>query len=651
MQKAITPHAPIPHSTDRIAGLDGLRALAITLVLAFHLFPEVAPYGYLGVDIFFVLSGYFIAQQIGCPDANISRYLLRRILRLYPVLVTVIACTLIAGWFLLLPEDYKALGYHSLTGLGFLTNQIPPNADGYFSPRADQLPLLHLWSIGVEMQVYLTSALLLPLATRLVSLRWVLSAAILFGLHSLYTGLNDPTCNPFYDPAARIWQFALGGMVATLTARPGWARATLPLCLTLLVVILVPTPDIALPQARSIAVTLLTAALIHALTQGGNTALSTGPAPKLGQISYSLYLWHWPVLVLWTVSDLNGTDSTDRLVILTLSVFLSFLTWRALERPAQRRDRTPLPSVILISLVAPIAIVAASISLAGGVAKRLPTEALEIYASVQPAHDLAQTCHSFTTGIVPPKRACRFNADQGQITTAVLGDSHAMVLAGGLARTGLPFVEYSFSGCVPTTRIYPESHGPACSDWVSDAMDLILDDPEIRTVIVAARWAFYTEPRFDNGRGGRDVHPDTVMRDRKTGTAVGRDEVEQAMAATLQRITQSGRNLLLYYPGPTFGWNIRDTHSLALWRDTPLDTGIALSVLLDRQSGMRRMLDTVTGESIARYDPLPRFCQGNLCQPQAADGTLLLDDQDHLSRAGADMMAHDIRDLLKSRGW
>ena len=651
MQQAITSLTPIPHSTDRIAGLDGLRALAITLVLAFHLFPEVAPYGYLGVDAFFVLSGYFIARQIGRPDANIPRYLLRRIVRLYPVLIVVITSTLIAGWFLLLPEDYKALGYHSLTGMGFLTNQIPPNADGYFSPRADHLPLLHLWSIGVEMQVYLASALLLPLATRFIPLRWVLSAAILFGLHSLYTGLNDPTCNPFYDPAARIWQFALGGMVAKLTARPSWARATLPLCLTLLAVILVPTPDIALPQARSIAVTLLTAALIHALIQGGHNLFNTGVAPKIGQISYSLYLWHWPILVLWTVSDLNGTGITDRLAILTLSVFLSFVTWWGLERPAQRRNRTPLPSVILISLAAPIAIVAASIFLADGVAKRLPREAQEVYTSVQPAHDLAQTCHSFTTGIVPPERACRFNADQGPITTAVLGDSHAMVLAGGLARTGLPFVEYSFSGCAPTTRIYPDSHGLACADWVSGAMNLILDDPEIRTVIVAARWAFYTEPCFDNGRGGRDVHPDTVMRDRETGTAVGRDEVEQAMAATLQHITQSGRNLVLYYPGPTFGWNIRDTLSQALWRDTPLDTGIALSVLLDRQSGMRTMLDTVTGESIARYDPLPLFCQGNLCQPQAANGTLLLDDQDHLSRAGADMIARDIRDLLNVRGW
>lgn len=651
MQQAITSHTPTSNSTDRIAGLDGLRALAITLVLAFHLFPEVAPYGYLGVDIFFVLSGYFIAQQIGRPDASIPRYLLRRILRLYPTLILVIASTLVAGWFLLLPEDYKALGYHSLTGLSFLTNQMPPNVDGYFSPRADHLPLLHLWSIGVEMQVYIASALLLPLATRFISLRWVLSAAILFGLHSLYTGLNDPTCNPFYDPAARIWQFALGGMVATLPARPALTRATLPVSLILLAVIISPAMGNEPTQLRSLVTTLLSAVLIHAITQGGHSLFNAGLAPKLGQISYSLYLWHWPILVLWMHADLNGTGTGDRLAILTLSVFMSFVTWHLVERPAQRTRRAPLVSVILISLAAPLALVAASLFLADGVAKRLPPAAREIYSAVAPAHDLARTCHSYTTGIVPPERACRLNQDQGTITTAVLGDSHAMVLAGGLARTGLSFVEYSFSGCAPTPALYPESHGPACAAWVEEALDLILTDPEIRTVIVAARWAFYTEPRFDNGRGGRDVHPDTVMRARETGVTVGSETVEDAMASTLARIAASGRNLVIYYPGPTFGWNIRDKMTLAAWHDRSLETGIARSLLLDRQSGMRAMLDRIQGDKIARYDPLPRFCQGEMCQPTGADGSILLDDQDHLSRAGADMIARDLRGLLTTRRW
>ena len=223
-----------------------------------------------------------------------------------------------------------------------------------------------------------------------------------------------------------------------------------------------------------------------------------------------------------------------------------------------------------------------------------------------------------------------------------------MALAGGLARTGFPFIEYSFSGCAPTPELYPETHGAACSDWVKQTLQQIEKDPSIETVIIAARWAFYTEPRFDNGRGGRDVHADVVMKDAATDETVSDLRVRRALNATIVRLHSQGRRVMIYYPGPTFGWNIEKTLARSLWRAEPVDLTVPRRALEERQAGMRQMLDSIQGTNILRYDPLPRFCDADTCRPIASNGVILLDDQDHLSRKGADMIATDLLRLLNA---
>lgn len=593
--------------------------------------------------MFFVLSGYFIVAQIGRPDANVLTYLGRRLIRIYPALIVVLASCLAVGWFLQLPSDYMRLGQNSIIGLGGMTNVFPPLSAGYFAARADTHPLLHLWSLSVEIQIYFAAALILPIMTRFISARGLMIIIFAVSLAWLELGLRPQGANGFYDPSARAWQFALGGFVATLGHCKSKHIANL---LTLILFAIAVSPVSPLSEANGLILSVVTALAILTLRGSSSAALSSPPLASLGRISFSLYLWHWPILVIWTGFDLTGVTVFEKLGLISLSLCLSVLTWILIEKPFLARGNSQIKAGLVAGGTFLVLAMSGSLILGKGLPERLPQEAQNILTQVRPAHDMMNTCHGFVGTHLPAERACRHNENHAPIQSAVLGDSHAMVLSGGLARTGFPFVEYTYSGCAPTTDLYPETHGPQCATWVEDVLTRIESDPAIETVFVAARWAFYTQPRFDNGRGGHDVHPDTVMRDVKTGRAASDFRVNQSMVRTISRLQESGRRVVVYYPGPVFGWDIENTLTRSAWWSRPIDTTISRQTIETRQLAIRRALDRLPKAGVIRYDPLPRFCDARTCRPASSDGTILLDDQDHLSRDGADLIAKDVLRLL-----
>jgi peptidoglycan/LPS O-acetylase OafA/YrhL len=325
--------------------IDGMRAVAVLAVVGFHAFPGFLSGGYVGVDVFFVISGYLISGIIhrGLQNGKFRfwEFYARRIRRILPALVVVLVCTTVAGWLLLLPDEYAQLKKHVLSAAAFVSNFTLWSEAGYFDTASAFKPLLHLWSLGVEEQFYLLWPITLALA-------WKFGAKILpciaivagssFGL-MIYFSSADPSA-AFYSPMARFWELMLG---AGLASFPEFAIKSDRLRDTLSALGLTSIAcAIALPWDRflsSWALLLPTsgAGLIIAAGPRGwcnRNLLARRPAVWIGLISYPLYLWHWPLLSFAKIIEptppaVRGVPI--KLSLIAISFVLAFATYRLLE--------------------------------------------------------------------------------------------------------------------------------------------------------------------------------------------------------------------------------------------------------------------------------------------------------------------------------
>ncbi|HEY0233116.1 MAG TPA: acyltransferase, partial [Dokdonella sp.] len=206
--------------------IDGLRAIAILSVVAFHAFPEVAAGGFVGVDIFFVISGYLISsiilKALGNSTFSFVEFYGRRIRRLLPSLCVVIAAILVGGWVMLLPDEFRALGKHAVAGIGFASNLLLWTEAGYFDAAADTKPMLHLWSLGIEEQFYIVWPLLLWYAWKRGFDGFRLGLAITLASFAVNVACVHPfPAATFYLPVTRFWEILAGGLLAQAHVR-GW---------------------------------------------------------------------------------------------------------------------------------------------------------------------------------------------------------------------------------------------------------------------------------------------------------------------------------------------------------------------------------------------------------------------------------------------
>jgi peptidoglycan/LPS O-acetylase OafA/YrhL len=327
--------------------IDGLRAVAVLLVVAYHAFPNVVPGGFVGVDVFFVISGYLITgillREQRANEFTFLGFYARRFRRIIPALLVVLAATWIAGRYVLLMDEFESLGRHTFGGATFTSNFILWSEAGYFDSAAELKPLLHLWSLAIEEQFYLLWPMLLAFAWRR---RWNL-LAVVAALLCISFGTNVATIaqHPsfaFYLLPARFWELLIGCGVACLPAprAPRFANLQAGAAgVALVAVSFVIDRATPYPGWWALVPTAATALFISA----GPTAflnrriLSNRGAVLIGLISYPLYLWHWPILSMLRITH-EGTPSVlTRAGAVALSVVLAWLTWRLVERYAQTR--------------------------------------------------------------------------------------------------------------------------------------------------------------------------------------------------------------------------------------------------------------------------------------------------------------------------
>jgi peptidoglycan/LPS O-acetylase OafA/YrhL len=484
----------LAHPTYR-PDIDGLRAVAVLSVVVSHAFPSLLKGGFVGVDIFFVISGFLISSilfgSLEQSRFSFGEFYSRRIRRIFPALVTVLVVCLGVGWPLMLADEYQALGKHVAAGSAFVSNFALWNESGYFDAAAASKPLLHLWSLAIEEQFYLIWPPLLWLAYR--RHRSFLALTVLIALASFAFNVWSVSRDPiaaFYSPLSRSWELMIGGILAYLTlhrphllARYSLFRSATGLLLIAAALMLVnntvPFPGwwALLPSIGAFLV--LSASPADPLTR---RLLGNRVMVGVGLVSYPLYLWHWPALFL--VSLIGNSSRSERLAAVVASLVLATLTYHFIEKPMRRSKRTLASVSVLLAGMGVCGLIGLSSFLAGGFSFRLPPQ-FRALSHISP-------------GDVPTQCFLKNRADFPAPCTAlhqrpailVWGDSHANSLAAGfipLRDSGrISLLQVTGAACPPLLHF--KSNGNQTCEAINDYALSVVRTEKPDVVLLHAKW-------------------------------------------------------------------------------------------------------------------------------------------------------------------
>ena len=494
--------------------IDGLRALAVLPIVLCHLGIERFAGGYVGVDIFFVISGYLIGgivlDQIHRGTYSASAFYIRRFRRIVPALVVTLAVTTAAMCVVALPYPLREYGNSLIAAMLSVSNFFFWLTAGYFEAPAATKPLLHTWSLAVEEQYYLIFPFLMFLVGRRSrrTIQIVLGGLALLSFAASVAGawgIYDQQEATFYLLPTRLWELLLGVLAVetrlALLDRRGVREALSAIALLLIgLPILLYTPDTPFPGLAALPPCLGTAILLTAGAHGGSISrhgLSLRPLVFFGLISYSLYLWHWPLIVLLK----EGVPTPElshalQLGAFLLSVALAWFSWRVIERP-WRDPAIKGRSILLGTAVSAALIVAAGTALVAskGWPSRYPPQVVRVADMLHPLKATpSQKDRCFLTKVMPTRdydtAFCRDRRDPNNRNILLMGDSHSAHLWYGLHNLypQLNILQYAFAGCKPVLKQQPLAES-RCAAMMRDVFENYLGKRRIDWVILAANWS------------------------------------------------------------------------------------------------------------------------------------------------------------------
>lgn len=655
--------------TRHFAHIDGLRAIAVLAVIAFHLRETWLPGGFLGVDVFFVISGFVVSHSVANWNGGhlghfLAFFYSRRMLRILPALLVCLLATMLLTTLFVPPvwlgTAVERTGAHAFFGISnfFLAR----NREQYFSATIDYNPFMHTWSLGVEEQFYLLFPLLFFVWTR--GPRWRLAAtavttAALVGSYLWATKLarHDPTA-AFYLIAPRLWELAAGVLLfqcaAAVVRIPAWARSAIAWCGALLLAYtLVKATTSPVPAPHPLLSVIATVALIAGMHANTGTWLSrmlgTKPLTWIGRASYSLYLWHWPVFVLmrWTI----GIDTPLQMLVgIGVTFALAALSTRFVERPLRYSTflmRWPRPAIVACGLVVML--------LSWSTGKAIHAAQARISLSTVAHH--MDDWQSNLDSTLPKRPGCVLvaqNAQIGQVKPItimtlsrqgcpapqpappriiVMGDSHATALWKMMSRyvllTGATVEFHQNLGCT-FASLQPEREGGLCPQGNATSIQHIIANAQPNDILLlaslrVARWTDQFALRDEAIAWSMMTSP-AARQSRQGATAALIDILGPVVARGVRVILTSPAPILHATPYRCADWfnagNPICQRGLTVPRDETLRYG----------AQVRDSLAAITYrlESTYVWDPLPILCPGTTCAAWM-DGKPLYADGDHLS--------------------
>ena len=630
--------------------VDGLRAAAVLAVIGYHAFPNAVPGGFVGVDVFFVISGFLITgivlRGLDRGTFTFAEFYARRIRRIFPALMLVLGACLIAGWFVLLADEYMQLGKHVAGGAGFVSNLLFWQESGYFDNAAETKPLLHLWSLGIEEQFYLVWPLLLYAAWRLRVNRLALTLALLAAAFALNVSRvhADPVAM-FYSPFARFWELSLGGVLAYVTLHDERRRIVpLPRDATAwLGVALIGIGAFAFDRRSAFPGwwALLPAAGALLVVDAGRDAwlnrrvLSQRAIVGIGLMSFPLYLWHWPLLSFLRIVDAMTPPVTSRVAAIAISVGLAWATYRVVERPFRFGGRGAVKVAILSVAGIAVGVFGYCVFALGGVPRRIAiTEAANeprirswdrrLLDEARPndcSRALQEISFSFCTQTASP-------------AVAIVGDSHAGHLYWGFAHDDDPILHQVLligAGSCPPALGTENRRG--CTQMLTAALDLIARSPNIRYVLLAAYYDLFATVNDPFAK-----------------------QLFEGYLATFRALEAAGKRVVFVRDPPTLKADpdicIRRRPFEVAYPNVfkmPAFCAGATANDLRSHAAYDQFVDALAkaAPEVLFYDPAGVLCRDGRCRVYE-NGKLLYGDFNHLSIYGSELVVRDLVSQLNA---
>ena len=674
--------------------IDGLRAIAVLAVIAFHAFPDWMNGGFVGVDVFFVISGFLISsiifENLEKGTFSFTEFYARRIKRIFPALLLVLIASYVFGWFVLFPDEYKQLGKHVAAGAGFVSNFTLLSESGYFDNSSETKPLLHLWSLGIEEQFYIAWPFILWISwKRKINL---LVLTIVIALVSFYLnvkGVGEKPINAFYSPLTRFWELLSGSVLAWLTLHKqvsyarlkhgidGWlvkavCRGRLEAdgsvfsnlisvfgCIALAYGFWKITNTVIFPGLWAVVPVLGAALVIMAGPEAwiNRRFFSRGVLIWFGLISYPLYLWHWPLLSFARIVEGEVPSHFIRIVAVMLSVVLAWITYKLVERPIRFGERGKEKVVVLIVVMVVVGSVGYYTYSKDGFKNRQAVAAVKSQLDDLTFNRFEKMKGWLCDSLTYKGARCHYTGENPSVV--IVGDSHAPRIYAGLrdyfSAKGVGVAMYGGGNlCPPLLDVIAKTSSDEaerarnCLLKTTGSLKEIISNPGIKEVILISRGPLYTT---SNGFGDaeKNTYGKVVLHfsNESQGVRENSDVFLSALAKTFDSLLAAGKRVTYLHDYPELGFDIKKciNRTIRLSNRDGFQCAVARSQFEERNREFKLQVKKILDArpAIKVIDLSDALCDSQYCYG-GKDGVLYYTDDDHLSHRGSALVVQRLRD-------
>lgn len=645
--------------------LDGLRAIAVLPVIFFHAGFNTFKGGFLGVDVFFVISGFLITSivlhELRDGKFSIAHFYERRARRILPALFFVLTCTSMAGYVFMPPFEFKEFSQSLVSVVAFVSNIFFYFEIDYFSLLAEEMPLLHTWSLAIEEQYYIIFPPVLFVLWRFgykhtfIALCFFLSSSFVVMLLLNYYSYNSAS---FYWPVSRAWELLAGSLCALIVFKEKLINASHFSDIGLLLLIgciFVWSDDFSHPGALTV-IPVFATCLIVLFPNKKNLSykiLSNNEVVFIGMISYSLYLWHQPVFAfirMKTVGEPGDFLVAMAIIFIFIAAYFSYLY---IEKPFRNRKSFSRKFIFISSIsgLSFFLIYGVYGNYSDGVSERFSS--IKSYSSSIKNSPKRESCHSSKANYLSPGDVCIYFGNDP--TWAVFGDSHtvepAYALANLLKQKNIGLSHHSYSGCPPALN-YQLKGKELCTKWLNEHLHYLEENNVIKNVLVGFRYsaAIYGDNITLYPNVPNQVLMDNVVTDENLSDQEKLELYWDSLKEIIERLLASGKKVLLLDPIPELPMHIgRGVTPFSIYGDrTLLDLTTATSKEYYDQRHefiLNRLQSLPANENLTRISVYDLLCHEKGCPAVIQDSAIYFDD-DHLSVIGSTILLKRLEDSI-----